>query len=70
MLARMNDAVSFSTAAPAPAGDPRPLPPREPALEDCCCTGCVHCVFDTYQLALEGYEAALAAWLARHPDQA
>jgi len=30
----------------------------------------VHCVFDTCQLAREGYEAALAAWRVRHPDQA
>jgi hypothetical protein len=49
--------------------DPRPLPPKEPALEDCCCTGCVHCVFDMYQIALENYELALAAWEARHPGQ-
>jgi hypothetical protein len=46
--------------------DPRPLPPKEPALEDCCGTGCVHCVFDMYQIALENYELALAAWEARH----
>jgi len=68
MLAGMNDAVPCPF--PEPALDPRPLPPREPALEDCCGTGCVHCVFDMYQLALEAYERALAAWLARHPDQA
>jgi hypothetical protein len=52
-----------------PDTDPRPLPPNEPALEDCCGTGCVHCVFDMYQIALENYEQALAAWLARHPGQ-
>jgi hypothetical protein len=53
-----------------PEPDPRPLPPKEPALEDCCGTGCVNCVFDMYQIALENYEQALAAWLARHPDKA
>jgi hypothetical protein len=54
-------------AAPAEP-DPRPLPPKEPELEDCCGTGCVMCVFDVYQIAQENYEAALAAWLARHPE--
>jgi hypothetical protein len=49
--------------------DPRPVPPREPELEDCCGTGCVHCVFDMYQIALENYERLLAAWEARHPEQ-
>jgi len=49
--------------------DPRPQPPREPELEDCCGTGCVLCVFDTYQMALERYELALQAWQARHPEQ-
>lgn len=55
---------------PVPAStssaDPRPLPPREPALEDCCGTGCAVCVFDAYQMALETYERKLAAWEARH----
>jgi hypothetical protein len=46
------------------------VPPKEPQLEDCCGTGCVHCVFDRYQIALENYELALRAWEARHPDQA
>ncbi len=27
------------------------------------------CVFDAYQIALENYQAALLAWLARHPEQ-
>jgi hypothetical protein len=55
---------------PAQEPDPRPLPPKEPELEDCCGTGCVHCVFDMYQIALENYERALQAWEARHPGQA
>jgi hypothetical protein len=50
--------------------DPRPLAPREPQLEDCCGSGCVHCVFDIYQIALENYERALRDWEARHPEQA
>jgi hypothetical protein len=58
MLARMSSHDSDT--------DPRPTPPKEPALEDCCGTGCAICVFDTYQIALENYERALAAWQARH----
>ena len=50
--------------------DPRPEPPKEPELEDCCGTGCVVCVFDVYQFALENYERALKAWEARHPELA
>jgi hypothetical protein len=48
--------------------DPRPLPPREPALEDCCGSGCVHCVFDLYEAALANHARALRAWQERHPD--
>jgi hypothetical protein len=50
-----------------PPSDPRPQPPAEPALEDCCRSGCNPCVFDLYEQALERYEQALAAWRARHP---
>ena len=50
------------------ADDPRPLPPREPALEECCKGGCEPCVFDRYYDALERYRDFLRAWLERHPD--
>ena len=50
--------------------DPRPLPPREPALEECCQRGCEPCVFDQYYEALERHQAALQAWLERHPEAA
>ena len=63
-------AVPSEPAVSESEPDPRPLRPKEPALEDCCCTGCVHCVFDMYQIALENYERALEAWEARHPGQA
>jgi hypothetical protein len=56
--------------AGAPADDPPPLPPREPQLEDCCGTGCVHCVFDMYEIALEQYAVALRAWEARRASGA
>jgi hypothetical protein len=45
--------------------DPRPQPPREPALEACCGNGCTPCVFDRYANALAQYEAALKDWEAR-----
>ncbi len=48
--------------------DPRPVPPVQPGLGDCCRSGCVPCVYDLYDEAMERYELALAAWLARHPD--
>lgn len=67
MLARMSAPVQASTTLSTPEPDPRPLPPKEPALEDCCGTGCAICVFDTYQIALDNYERDLAAWEARHP---
>ena len=51
------------------ADDPRPLPPREPELGECCGSGCEPCVFDRYDEAHERYRAALAAWLERHPDE-
>lgn len=60
MLARMSSPLK---------PDPRPVPPREPELEDCCGTGCVLCVFDAYQIALDNYELVLKAWQARHPGQ-
>lgn len=50
--------------------DARPRPPRQPELDDCCRSGCTPCVFDLYDTAMERYELALAAWLARHPDAA
>lgn len=48
--------------------DPMPRPPSEPEPEECCGEGCVRCVYDIYDEALERYRAALAAWRARHPD--
>lgn len=43
---------------------PRPVPPVQPELEDCCRSGCTPCVFDLYEEALERYERELKAWEA------
>ena len=53
------------TSGPDP--DPRPLPPREPELDECCGSGCEPCVFDRYHDAMDRYRDALAAWEKRHP---
>jgi hypothetical protein len=50
--------------------DPRPEPPIQPTLEDCCTSGCVYCVFDMYEEKLEKYKLALAEWETRHPGGA
>jgi hypothetical protein len=54
--------------AAAPPDDPRPVKPIAPDALDCCGGGCVPCIYDLYEQALERYEAALAAWLERHPE--
>ena len=46
--------------------DPEPVAPRQPELEDCCRSGCVPCVFDLYEDAMERYRIQLAAWKARN----
>ncbi|GHD56352.1 oxidoreductase-like domain-containing protein [Jeongeupia chitinilytica] len=51
-----------------PADDPPPEPPFEPALEECCGSGCEPCIFDTYTEALHAYRRDYAAWLQRHPE--
>lgn len=46
---------------------PRPVPPVQPALEDCCRSGCTPCVFDLYEKAIELYERELATWQSAGP---
>ncbi|WP_183423171.1 oxidoreductase-like domain-containing protein [Luteibacter sp. Sphag1AF] len=48
--------------------DPKPLPPPEPDPEDCCGEGCVRCIYDVYDDAVERYRARLSEWQSRHPD--
>jgi hypothetical protein len=50
--------------------DPKPAPPVQPDLEDCCHSGCSPCVFDLYDDALERYRVALAEWEARQAQHA
>jgi hypothetical protein len=47
---------------------PRPQPPTPPELEDCCRSGCVPCVFDLYEDALERYRIALRKWKDENGD--
>ncbi|MGA9341652.1 MAG: oxidoreductase-like domain-containing protein [Rhodanobacteraceae bacterium] len=56
-------------AEAATPDDPPPKPPQEPDPADCCGEGCVNCVFDVYEAAVERYEVALAAWRQRHVGQ-
>lgn len=54
---------------PSPADDdPPPIPPEAPAPEECCNSGCIPCVYDTYNEAMDEYRAALKAWRARHGE--
>ena len=60
----MNRAPASPAAARA-APDPAPQAPVEPALEDCCGSGCTPCIFDLYQDACDRYQVSLEAWQAR-----
>jgi hypothetical protein len=46
--------------------DPAPQPPVRPSIDDCCRSGCVPCVFDLYEEAMERYRIELKAWGERH----
>jgi hypothetical protein len=65
----MSEPLITPPPAQAPGTDPRPQPPRQPGLEDCCLSGCNPCVFELYEQALERYELALAGWKARHQGE-
>ena len=48
--------------------DPKPQPLSTPDPLDCCGEGCVRCIYDVHEEAMDRYRDALAAWLARHPE--
>lgn len=52
-----------------PIDEPPPSPPVEPALEDCCGSGCMPCIFDIYEQQRERYRCELAAWTARQAQR-
>ncbi|OZI17696.1 oxidoreductase [Bordetella genomosp. 7] len=54
-----------SKSARDPAPDPRPQPPQAPEPGDCCQSGCIPCVYDLYDEAMERYREALRAWQER-----
>lgn len=49
--------------------DPEPRKPTEPDPLDCCGSGCVRCIFDVHDEAMERYRDRHAAWLARRISQ-
>lgn len=51
----------------AQSHDPPPRRPEEPDPNDCCGEGCVRCIYDVHDEALERYAKALAAWRERNP---
>jgi hypothetical protein len=66
LMNNMSDTPTRTIRHPSlQAHDAEPVPPVEPALEDCCATGCAPCIFDVYEEAMERYRTQLAAWKAR-----
>ena len=39
-----------------------PQPPEKPLPSDCCGGGCLRCVYDLYDEAVQRYELALEEW--------
>ena len=42
----------------------KPSKPREPDPDECCGTGCVRCVWDIYNEAMERYTGEMKTWEA------
>lgn len=53
-----------------PEHDIPPRPPEPPDPADCCGEGCVNCIHDVYEAALERHRRALADWEARRQPPA
>lgn len=64
----MLSAMALKPDAPAFGNDPPPTPPVEPDAGDCCGEGCVPCIFDIYEAALQRYRDELVQWRLRHPE--
>ena len=41
---------------------------RGARAEECCNSGCIPCVYDLYNEAMDRYRDELKAWKARHPE--
>lgn len=63
----MSSMANTPASQPArnPASDPRPQPPQAPEAGECCQSGCIPCVYDLYDEAMERYREALRAWQER-----
>ncbi|WP_394778566.1 oxidoreductase-like domain-containing protein [Undibacterium sp.] len=59
-----------SSSTSSSTADPRPVPPVQPELEDCCNSGCTHCVFDVYEDAMDRYRDEVLAWEQRNAAKA
>ncbi|WP_191575694.1 MULTISPECIES: oxidoreductase-like domain-containing protein [Achromobacter] len=55
-----------SSPAAISGDDPPPVAPERPAPDECCNSGCIPCVYDLYDEAMDRYREALKAWRARH----
>ncbi len=64
----LNAAMNTRDTLSVPDNDPPPVPPEAPAPEECCNSGCIPCVYDTYNEAMDEYRDALKAWRARHAE--
>lgn len=64
----LNAAMNTRDTPSVPDSDPPPVPPEAPAPEECCNSGCIPCVYDTYNEAMDEYRDALKAWRARHAE--
>lgn len=55
--------------AEIPVDDPRPVPPPESLLEQCCGNACENCIADIYYAELRQYRSDLAEWEARQSQR-
>lgn len=58
----MSDTTAMPGEEPPAAPRQPPQPPAAPEPADCCGGGCLHCVYDLYDQAMERYQTELAEW--------